>query len=196
MLKIDILDDNAAREALRKLGDGLPVALSAGLNRTMAAIEQAELNAMETHLHNPIPFTLAGLGVQKSHPRHLDATLYIRPLQAAYLKYPIEGGTLDTVIAPVAVKLNQAGNIPGKRRGFAGIGTRKTDFVSLVKSPGRAQGKVGLWRKQGDTARLLAVVDKGAKREKRLPYYETAQKTAGDRLERDTVRAIEDEVGR
>lgn len=196
MIKIDILDDKALREALRKLGPELPVALSAGLNRTMAAIEQAELNAMETHLHKPIPFTLAGLGVQKSHPRHLDATLYIRPIQAKYLKYAIEGGVIDAIIAPVAVKLTPAGNIPGKKRGLAGIGTRKNDFVSRVKTPGRAQGKVGLWRRQGDSARLLAVVDKGAKREKRLPYYETAQKTAGERLQRDVLAAIDAEVGR
>ena len=196
MITIDILDDKAARDALRKLGDGLPAALAAGLNRTMAGIEQAELNALETHLDRPIPFSLNAFKTLPAKPYKgaIDAVLYIQPLQAQYLKYPIEGGIVPSTLTPVVgvAKLNTSGNIPAKlRRGMAGAAPKRRG--SFIGKPGRASDTYpyGLWQRVGtDRVRLVVKHEKNVKREKRLPYYETAEKTAGKRLEDDALAAI------
>ena len=190
MLKIDILDDNAAREALRKLGDGLPVALSAGLNRTMAAIEQAELNGMERSIDRPTPYTLNALRTWRAHPRHLDGGISVLPDQAKYLQYAIEGGVVESTIVPFKIRRTEHGNIPGKRRGWAGMARGKGVFVGKVKG-GRASGKTALWKRQGQSVFLLALRDRNARWAKRWPYYEIAERTAADRLERDLVAAID-----
>lgn len=179
-----------ARAALQRLGDGLPAAMADGLNRTMAAVEQAQLNAMETHLDRPTPFTLNALRIFKANPRHLDATLFVLPDQAKYLRFSIEGGKLDSTIVPFAIRRDAHGNIPGKKDGWRGMARGKNDFVTRLRS-GRAAGKIALFRKSRGSAMLLALQDKQARREKRLPYYETAEKVAADRLRRDILAAID-----
>jgi hypothetical protein len=67
----------------------------------------------------------------------------------------------------------------------------KSVFVSKIEK-GRAKGKTGLWRKQGQSAFLLALADKNARREKRWPYFETAERVAAKRLQSDVLGAIDD----
>jgi hypothetical protein len=190
-MKIELLGADEFSKALKKLGSDLPATLATGLNRTMRAIEQAELNAMESSLDRPSPFTMNALGVQLANSRHLDASIFLRPLQADYLKSTIEGGVVERTIVPFRIKRDKHGNIPGKKRGWAGMARGKSVFVSKIEK-GRAKGKTGLWRKQGQSAFLLALADKNARREKRWPYFETAERVAAKRLQSDVLGAIDD----
>jgi hypothetical protein len=156
----------------------------------MRAVEQSQLNALETNIDAPSPFTLNAIGIQPANARHLDSTLYIRPIQADYLKYAIEGGVVPKTIVPFNIKRDRHGNVPGKRRGWAGMARRRSDFVSKIER-GRAKGKTGLWRKEGASAFLLALTDKQARREKRWPYYETAARVVEKRLRSDVLSAID-----
>lgn len=190
MLKIELIGAKELQNALSKLGAELPATLASGLNRTMAAIEQAELNSMERTIDRPSPFTLNGIGVFPANARHLDASLYIQPIQATYLKYAIEGGVVERTIVPFRIKRDSSGNVPGKRKGWKGMSRSRSDFVAKIEK-GRAKGKWALFRKQGQSAFLLALADKQARRAKRWPYYEVAEKVAANRLERDVLAAID-----
>lgn len=190
-MKIEILNEKEIKAAMRKLGEDLPRALADGLNRTMRGIEQAELNGMERSIDRPTAFTLDSLTTWKAHPRHLDAGIFIKGIAAGYLVSAIEGATLPKTIVPFAIRKDAAGNIPGKRKGWAGMARGKNVFVSKIKK-GRAAGKTGLFKKVGESAQLLALRDLNAKREKRYDYYGIAEREAARRLQSDAVAAIED----
>lgn len=189
-----ILDAREASAALKKLGDDLPRALATGLNRTMAAIEQHQLVAMERTLDRPTPFTLNALRRFDARPDRLNAVMFVQPIQAKYLAAPIEGATLPTSITPVIrhARLNPHGNLPGKRRGLSGVrGTARRKFVGTVN------GTLGVYERigpQGRRLRTIAKVERNARREKRWPYYETAERVAADRLRDDIHRAIAEQL--
>jgi hypothetical protein len=192
-MKIEILNEKEIKAAMKRLGDDLPKALADGLNRTMRGIKEAEIEGMKSSIDRPTRFTLDSLRTFKAHPRHLDAGMFIPDIAANYLKNTIDGGTLEKTIVPFAIRLNQSGNIPGKIGGWAGMakGRGKNVFTSKIKK-GRAKGKTGLFRKQGESVALLALRDTNAKREKRFDYYGIAEKEAAKRLQSDVVAAIDD----
>jgi hypothetical protein len=190
MLKLEVIGQKELSDALRKLGNDLPGVLASGLNRTMRAVEQAELNSMERSIDRPTAFTLNALHIQAANAKHLDASISIRPIQADYLRYSIEGGIVEKTVVPFKIRRDASGNIPGKKRGWAGMARGKSDFVSKI-TKGRGKGKVGLWRKQGESVFLLALRDRQARRAKRWPYYETAERVAQKRLESDVMSAID-----
>ena len=100
-MRIQIEGMDRARRDLERIGKDLPTVLAQGLNRTMEAVEQAELNAMESHIDRPTPFTMSGIKRFKAKAGRLDAELFIQPAQAKYLKYAIEGGRIPTNLTPV-----------------------------------------------------------------------------------------------
>ena len=189
MLDIRIEGIQGLERKLNALPTQLRGAIANGLNRTMSAIEQAELNAMEQHLDRPTPFTMNALGLFKAYPNRLQTTLFVKDIQAAYLKTPILGGNVDNTIVPVLsnARLNQYGNLPGRRPGLAGVaGRSKKRFV------GKVRGKTGVWERLADRRlKPIAVVDKDAPRAKRLPFYEVATEVIQRRLNSDVLSEIE-----
>jgi hypothetical protein len=190
MFELQLKGLDTLQKDLARLGKDLPSALAAGLNRTMRAVEQNQLVEMERTIDRPSPFTLNALQIQAANAKHLDASMSIRPIQATYLKYAIEGGIVEKTIIPFKIRRDEHGNIRGKRKGWAGMGRGKNVFVAKIKK-GRAAGKTGLWRKQGESVFLLALRDRQARRAKRWPYYETAERVAQKRLESDVMSAID-----
>lgn len=190
MLNIKLEGLDKLQRQLSGLGKDLPKAIAAGINRTARGIEQAVLNGMERHLDRPTPFTLNAIAIQPANAKHLDATLFVKDLQAAYLRTPIQGGDVSGSIVPVVsnARLNQYGNLPGKRRGLAGIkGNSKRRFV------GKVGLTTGVWeRLPGNRLKAIATVDRAAPRRKVLPYFEIAQQVADQRLDRDVRAAIDD----
>ena len=190
-MKIEMLNEKEIKAAMKKLGDDLPKALADGLNRTMDGIKAAEVDGMKSSLDRPTKFTMDSLKTFKAQPRHLDAGMFIPDIAADYLKNTIDGGTLPSTILPFAIRKDASGNIPGKRKGWAGMARGKNVFVSKIRK-GRAAGKTGLFKKVGESAQLLALRDLNAKREKRYDYYGIAEREAARRLQSDAVAAIED----
>lgn len=166
----------------------VPPAVAQGLNRTLDAIEQHELNAMERYLDRPTPFTMNALGKRKANAKHWDATLFVKDIQARYLRYAIKGGTLQTTIAPVKIRLNRFGNIVGKRGGLEAIAAKGNKrFV------GEVNGVYGVWERfgrGGSRLRLLVRVATNTERRKRWPFYEIGERVAEQRMARDISEAI------
>ena len=189
MLNIKLEGLDKLQRQLSGLGSELPKAIAAGINRTARAMEQNLLVGMERHLDRPNPFTLNAIGIQPANARHLDATLYVKPIQAAYLQTPIQGGDVSGSIVPVMsnARLNQYGNIPGKRRGLAGIkGNSKRRFVAKVGLT------TGVWeRMPGNRLKAIATVDRTAPRRKVFPFFEIAQQVVDQRLTRDISEAVD-----
>ena len=189
MLKIEIQGLDRLQRQLSGLGSELPKAIAAGINRTARAMEQSVLNGMERHLDRPTPFTINSTVILPANQKHLDATLAIRPIQAAYLQTPIMGGDVSGTIVPVVsnARLNQYGNLPGKRRGLEGIkGRNKRRFVGKV---GNTRGVFE--RLPGNRLRAIAFVDRTAPRRKVFPFFEIAEQVAEQRLERNVRAAID-----
>jgi len=173
----------------------MPGAIADGINRTMRAVEQTELNALERDIDRPTPFTFNALAIRKANARHLDATLFVRPIQAEYLAALIEGGSIGTVLTPTKrIRLNRYGNIPGKRKGLEGIAARgKRRFV------GEVSGTFGVWERYGRGGRklrLLVSVRKDQARQKQWDFYGIGLRVIRDRLARDVAAAIREAARR
>lgn len=204
MLKLEAIGVKELQAALTKLGTGLPVALAAGLNRTIAAVEQAELNGMERDIDKPTPFSLNALKTWRAHPRHLDAGIYIQPIQAEYLKYAIDGGIVPRTVTPVIgrARINEAGNIPNKRRrGKWGAKGKKSSGSRgfFAGTPGNSKRILayGLWERIGrDRVKLIAKPEKNVPRHRRWQYHRIAEQVADRRLMADVSKAIDAAIKR
>ena len=190
-------DTSGVRDWLGRIQTQMRPAVAASLNRTMAAVEQNELVALERDLHKPTPFTINAFGILKASEKYLDTTLYVRPIQAKYLAWAIEGGVLPVILKPTkagAKLLTTYGNIRGKKGGLEGIvGTSKTRFVAKIN------GIVGVWERygaKGAKTRLLVRVAYKDPRAKRLRYYEVAQEVVDARFRKDLAEAIRDMASR
>ena len=127
MIHIEI-DASEVLRGLANLNNQLAPAVAKGLTRTLRAVEQHELQAMETQIDRPTPFTLDSLWLQPARAEKLEATLGIKPIASKYLTRPILGGDVNNTLVPVLAneKLNQYGNIVAKRKGMKCRGRSET----------------------------------------------------------------------
>jgi len=192
-VKLELLGDKEVSAALKKLGrERLNIAIAAGVNRTAVQVDRAEKVEMARRLDRPTPFTLNALGLYRADRNRLQATLFIRRIQAAYLRYAISGGTLPTILEPVNIRLDRHGNIRGKRGGMdkiAAMGRKR--FVATIN------GTTGVWERYGPKARklrLLVVASENRARRARFDFFETGERVATQRLQRDVADAIQREI--
>jgi len=183
-------------------------AIADGINRTMAAVEQTELNAMESQLDKPTSFTFNALSLYKAVPRKggtMNTKLFVKDIQKQYLKYTVYGGTLDyTNLTPNIGDqgLDQYGNIPGKREGLKGIintksggGDPKQKFVGEITFRGLDQSKVfGAWQRYWYNGhrgvRLLVRVEEDATRQKRFDFFGVGFNVIAVRNKNDVAAAV------
>lgn len=183
-------------------------AIADGINRTMGAVEQTELNAMESQLDKPTSFTFNALSLYKAVPRKggtMNTKLFVKDIQKQYLKYTVYGGTLDyTNLTPNIGDqgLDQYGNIPGKREGLKGIintksggGDPKQKFVGEITFRGLDQSKVfGAWQRYWYNGhrgvRLLVRVEEDATRQKRFDFFGVGFKVISARTKNDIAAAV------
>lgn len=190
-VNVEGLDELTRR--LRGISGAVARGAAAGINRTLAAVEQHELVELERRIDRPNPFTMNALGTRQATERKPEGVLYIKPLQARYLRYPLQGGQLEKLLVPIRgnVKLDRFGNIPGKRGGLDGIAKRLGGFVAELN------GVTGVWRtdRKGKT-RLLVMVAKNVKRRERWDFYGVGQRVIDARLARDLREALAAEASR
>lgn len=91
-------------------------AISLALTRTASDIRDAMPAALESDLDRPTQFTKRGFAIDRATPAALRSAVYVRPIQAAYLRYQVLGGPRSPKRAalrlPATLKLNQYGNMP------------------------------------------------------------------------------------
>lgn len=151
-LKRDI--DKVTKQLKSIARDQIPFATSLALNQVAADGQRRAQRQMRLDLDRPTRFTIQGVATKRSNKRNLYAEVFIKEIQADYLKYQIYGGVRQpkkrAIVVPVQVKLNRYGNIP--RRKIQALLQRDDVFVL------RNSSKAGIYQrmKSGKLKQLIA----------------------------------------
>lgn len=185
---IDLKDFELEMSAIVK--KQIPFALSVALNDTAWQSKEDVAKYAERTIDRPTKFTLRGFAVKKSTKRRLYSEVFIKPIQAEYLEYQIEGKTRrpesKAIPIPVNQRLNKFGNIPGMKGG--------KKINALLAKPnvfkGMVRGVYGIWqrRKRGPLKLLIAFKDK-AQYEEAFDFEKAASKSARARFGKNFQRA-------
>jgi hypothetical protein len=136
----------------------IPYAASVAINNTAKAVQQAEIKAMDEQLDRPTPFTKRGIGITRSSKTKLIAEVFIKDIQASYLRYQIKGGERlpkkKAIALPAGIKTNQYGNIPRGR--IKKLLANKKKYFSGIPN-GRTKG-AGIWERVGVRKQIRMVV--------------------------------------
>lgn len=172
----------------------IPFAAAKALTDTAALAQRQLSSALPSIFDRPTPFTQRSVGIKAARKNDLVAEVFIRPIQAEYLRLQETGGARSPepgkpVLVPVDVQRNQYGNIP---RGL----------LRRLKGRGRAQvfygrvGKVtGFWQRLPDhRLKLLAAVEPHAEYRRRFDFLPRVRAIAEDAfprfLEASIARAL------
>lgn len=145
----------------------IPFAASNAINQTLFQTRKVMMKQTGQKLDRPVPFTIKGYLVNKAQKRNLTGILFVRDKVASYLKYQIDGGLRkrdNRIGVPTdKAKLNQYGNISGRRTGLV---KKKTQFVQTIN------GKSGVWeRTKKGTLQLVVAFNNSVQYEQRFPFY-------------------------
>ncbi len=185
------------RDVERDLSDvgrrQLPFAASVALNNTAGDVHKNETRRLSKVFDRPTPFTRKAYAIRRSTKRRLEARVFVKPIQARYLKKQEEGGTRQAprraIVVPQKVRVNKYGNLPkgAVKRNLA------NPKVFSGKPNGSARG-AGIYKRQGKKlVKLMSYIPR-ARYEARLSFRRSAAKTAGHRfpvhLERALIKAF------
>lgn len=134
----------------------MPFAIARALTRTAQDAQKEATRQLETKLDRPTPFTKRAIAYDRATKQRLVATVLVKPIQAAYLKWLIEGGTRPTQgtgtgIPTKAARLNQYGNIPNRKGGLI---KGKKQFIATIGNT------TGVWERVRRELRLIVAIDK------------------------------------
>ena len=177
-------------DRLMKSMDGLfkqsIYATSQALNETAKDVKKGVERQLNKDIDRPTKFTQSAFKINHSNKKTLKASVEIKPIQAKYLKYQIEGGTrrAKTIIIPRKKAQNKYGNLP---RG-------KLNRLSQAGKSYKAGGLVVQVLKTKEKP-LAYMSSKGtAKYKKLFKFYErgrkVAQKVFGKHFSEQLVKAI------
>lgn len=176
----------------------VPFATALALTKTAQAIQRAETKQLDTKLDKPTKYTKGAIGYKSANKksRLISASVFVKDIQARYLKYQVFGGTRrgkgQGTGVPVGAKLNVYGNIPGRRRKAAawrkGQTLAKKSFIATIS------GIPGVWAKTGGKRnpklRLMVAFEKRVRYRKRFPFFRIAEKTAKSTFLKNFNRAL------
>lgn len=162
----------------------LPFANALALTKTAEAAKRGAIKQMDKDLDRPTPFTRKGITLRKATKKGQSAVIFIKDIQAKYLKYQIEGGSRQAMQgSPVLVpndslRLNKYGNIARNR--FRSVTAKRTQFV-----------KNGIiYKRNKKSIRPLAGFFKSAEYSKRYKYYERLTNEARVNYPREFDKAL------
>lgn len=182
----------------------LPFAIAKALTKTAWDVQKEETKQLPQKLDRPTPFTMKAFGVIGATKRNLVATIYVKPMQAEYLKFQIEGGIRlpkrKALAIPVQEYLkNKYGNIP------------RGKIQTLLRQPNTFSGKVsgiaGIWqrghyskkgkwsiasKKRGAALKLLFAYEPRALYKKRFPFFEIAKGIVTSKFNKNFNEAFEE----
>ena len=150
----------------------MPEITKNALNKTAEKVTEAHKAQATKLLDRPTSFTLKGFKYFKAG-RYLNVKFYIPPIQAQYMWYQIEGGTVQNVAVPVMTNVladnrvnPNTGNIKGKRTGLL---KTKGDFFGKGRG-----GRTNIYRTKGrvghkTTTTQFVIKDQTYK--PKFPYY-------------------------
>ncbi|MFZ2872756.1 hypothetical protein [Zavarzinia sp.] len=124
-----------------------------GVAKALTTVAKAAQGKVEASLPNrfdrPNSFTQRGIAIQAARKGALKAAVFVRPLQARYLRIEEGGGTRRperrALVIPVGAGLNAYGNLPAKA--LQRLKGRRDVFVGQItfRSSGETIG--GVWQR-------------------------------------------------
>lgn len=136
----------------------VPFATSMALSETAADVRDAETARLDRVIDRPTPFTRRAYGMRRATKRRLEARVFVKPIQARYLK-TLEGGLVRTprrraLVTPAKIRKNKYGNMA--RRAVPNALAKPNVFSGTPK--GRA-GVPGIYqRRRGKLVKLASYV--------------------------------------
>jgi hypothetical protein len=197
------LKDNVRKAIgfMARFSSQYPLAVAKALTDTARQVSLVMPEKLRQDIDKPTPFTERAFGWRRADKETLTAAVEIKPIQAEYLRWQIEGGVRKPerkrLKLPSEISVDVYGNIPRgvvrqlvrraeqgkgvtKRLGIkAGISTQAGLFYGAPKGgKGRAL-PAGIWKREG--GRITPVVvfpERSAKYEKLFDFYGHAKRAA------------------
>lgn len=138
----------------------LPFAAANALNDLAGEVQGAEEAALRADLDRPTGFTQRAIYRRAARKTQLEAEIGIRPIQAGYLVWQIEGGRRRpkrrAIPVPVGVVRNAHGNMP--KRALARMLARPDVFIASAGSAKTGHLPPGIYQRGGRGRRKGASV--------------------------------------
>ena len=188
------------RDLIGYVGTQAPEVLAKTLNNLAFSTRDYLTGTMPQYIDRPNPFTMRALAVTKADKGKLQSRVYVRPTQASYLVWQIEGGieypAKRALVIPWSVKRNRYGNMPsGKVQqllGTAGV------FSATIR------GVPGIWQRSQETfqaggttnivggrVQLMVAYEPKASYSPRWPMLDIGKDWAGLRLNAAAAEALD-----
>ncbi len=167
----------------------IPFATAKALTQTAKDAQAAAKRAAVAKLDRPTPFTLRGFAIERATKRNLRARVFIKSVQAKYLKWQIEGGVKSGgrrgLRVPANIRVNKYGNIPRGR------------VLKLLAQAnvfrGEVDGVMGIWQRYKRKApKLLIALEPRIRYGIKFPFGRIVQGSARRRLVINFKKALAD----
>ena len=181
MITVHIENVAQVQRQFQHLGQEFGKAMANGINKTAETlIERERLEMQQKIKAGPVPFTLNAHGMFKATPTRPSALVFVKDMQAEYLKSPTQGAPFSGLAPGDAARLNQYGNIIKKKEGVEGIRGKSRNAGEFV---GKVKGMWGRWarvprvRGSGEPGRVILIAGKIAndQREVSLRWNQVAE---------------------
>ena len=171
---------------LKKRKKQLRFAQALALTRTAGKAKDDFERTLESVLDRPTPFTKRSVGTVKATKDHLVSTVFIKRIQAEYLKIQETGGTRRPKGRAFALaagqRLNRYGNIP--RGAIAKALARPNTFSATIGGVG------GIWkRNKRGKLKLLFIYTSSASYRPRLRFRRSIERSVRRHYKREYQRA-------
>lgn len=181
----------------------MPQITATALNETAEKVTKAHKAQAAKKLDNPNPFTMKGFRYLKAG-KYLNVKFFIPPIQAKYMWYQIEGGTLNDVLVPVLSnamsvspkRINKFGNITAKRnwgRNYEKLKRHKGDHIGRGRS-----GRVNVYTEQGtvgNKTRKVIYTTKSVSYKPRFDYYKIGFSVINNNFDRIFTKEWNKQIG-
>lgn len=160
--------DKFVDKAFKNIEKQITFAATIAANNIAKDVKVGVERQLKSDIDKPTPFTQKAFKVNRANKKTLTSSVEIKPIQAKYLKYQIEGGTRrnQTVVIPRKKARNKYGNLP---RGKLG----------KLAAQGKTYIANGLVVQQLKTkTKPLAFLTDKADYKKRFKFFERARSTA------------------
>jgi hypothetical protein len=168
----------------------IPFAAAKALTDTAWDAQRAVTRQIPQKLDRPTKFTRGAIGVKRATKRKLISEVFVKPVQAEYLKWQIDGGVrrisgVGTGVPTKNKKLNKFGNIPGRKSGLI---KGKNQFIATMR------GVTGVWQrfggKRNPQVKLIVAFEKTVRYEKRLLFYKIVLSVVNSKFAKNFDKSI------
>jgi len=149
----------------------IPNVTRIALNETAVRIKELEQVSMRKSFDKPRPSTIKSVYVQFAKKNKLEATITFRDWAQEYIHRNIVGGVrsiINTAVPTINARLNQYGNIPGRKSGVV----KGKQFKATIN------GIYGVWERNKNGLKIIHRFETNPVYKAIFPFYRVANKAA------------------